>query len=92
MATHSHIAKAVKVREAVIDEVVKAITGLIDDGEKVTLKGIGTISRKDKAQRNGINPATQEKIIIPAKSVLYFKAAKDTARVLKPVKAAKAKK
>lgn len=89
MATHSHIAKAVKCKEALVDDVVNAIAEMIDGGEKVTLKGIGFLVRKDKEARNGRNPSTGEDLIIPAKSVITFKAAKETAIIIKPAKKAK---
>jgi len=89
MATHSHIAKAVKCKEELVDAIVEAIIERLDDGEKVTLKGVGFLVRKDKAARNGRNPATGEDIVIPAKSVITFKAAKETVVILKPAKKAK---
>lgn len=91
MATHSHIAKKVRCKEELVDAVVEAISEFIENGEKVTLKGIGFIVRKEKEARNGRNPATGESLVIPAKSVVTFKAQKDTVKVLTPVKKAKKK-
>ena len=43
-------------------------------GDKVTIPGIVTIAVEERAARTGINPQTKEKIQIPAKKVVKFKA------------------
>ena len=52
-------------------EVVKAA---LKDGDKVQLVGFGTFSVSERAAREGINPATGEKIKIKAAKVPKFKA------------------
>lgn len=60
-----------------------ATTGAIKDalvtGDKVQLVGFGTFAVKEQPAREGINPATKEKIAIPAKKVAKFKAGADLA-------------
>ena len=57
-----------------LDATIEGITkGLKKEG-KVALVGFGTFTAKKRAAREGINPATKEKIKIPAKSVPSFKA------------------
>ena len=54
-------------------------TGVIDtlaNGGKVELKGFGTFSVKERAERTGRNPATGEAIQIHAKKAPIFKAGK----------------
>lgn len=54
-------------------------TGVVDtlaNGGKVELKGFGTFSVKERAERTGRNPATGEAIQIPAKKAPIFKAGK----------------
>ena len=46
--------------------VLDAITETLAAGEKVSLVGFGTFEVKERAAREGINPRTKEKIIIPA--------------------------
>ena len=57
-----------------------AVFGTIEDelsaGGKVQLVGFGTFSVKDRAERTGRNPQTQEPITIPATKVPAFKAGK----------------
>ncbi len=57
-----------------VEATVNAITGALKNGEKVQLVGFGTFSVVEKAAHEGINPATGEKIQIPAKKVAKFKA------------------
>ena len=65
--TKSDAAKAVK---AFTDVVVKAMK----DGDKVQLVGFGTFEATKRPARQGINPATKEKITIAAANVPKFKA------------------
>ncbi len=63
-----------------VDEVVTAlleeIKNQVAKGEKVTLTGFGTYSKKDRKGRTGRNPRTGEEIQIPASSVPAFSAGK----------------
>ena len=45
-------------------------------GEKIQLVGFGTFEVRERAAKEGINPATKEKMNIPAKKVPAFKAGK----------------
>lgn len=62
---------AKKALDAVLESIDKALTG--DD--KVQLVGFGTFAMVEKSERTGINPRTKEKIVIPARKVVKFKAA-----------------
>lgn len=48
----------------------------LDSGRKVTLRGFGTFSTRQRSQRNGRNPATGASIAIPAKKYPFFSAGK----------------
>ena len=56
--------------------VLDAITETLAAGEKVSLVGFGTFEVKERAAREGINPRTNEKIVIPASKLPSFKAGK----------------
>ena len=56
--------------------VLDAITETLAAGQKVSLVGFGTFEVKERAAREGINPRTKEKIIIPASKLPSFKAGK----------------
>lgn len=57
-----------------LDAVLNAISGALKEGDKVALLGFGTFSINERPAREGINPATKEKIQIAAKKVVKFKA------------------
>ena len=65
--------------KAILKDAVALITRETDnDGDKITLKGFGSFSRKAMAARTARNPKTGEPISVPARSVLKFKASKGT--------------
>ena len=57
-----------------VDAVIESIKdGMIEDG-KVQIVGFGTFEVKERADREGRNPATNQPMLIPATKVLKFKA------------------
>jgi DNA-binding protein HU-beta len=56
-----------------LDATVAAITDALAAGDKISLVGFGTFSVSERPAREGINPATKEKIKIAAKKVAKFK-------------------
>lgn len=53
---------------AIITEMGEALFG----GDKVELRGLGSFSVTDKAERMGRNPKTGEDAVIPARKVVKF--------------------
>lgn len=66
-----------------LDAVTAAIAGALKGGDKVALLGFGTFSVSERPAREGINPSTKEKIHIPAKKVVKFKAGAELAAGVK---------
>ena len=62
--------------EKAVNATVEAISNSLKDGDKVQLVGFGTFEVRDRAARDGINPATGKTIKIPATKVPAFKAGK----------------
>ena len=62
--------------DAALTAVVDAIKDALKAGEKVSLVGFGTFSVKERAEREGKNPATGETITIAACKVPAFAAGK----------------
>ena len=62
-----------------LDAVLDAISGALKEGDKVAILGFGTFSINESPARDGINPATKEKITIAAKKVVKFKAGAELA-------------
>ena len=57
-----------------LDATLVAIKEALAANDKVALVGFGTFSVNERPAREGINPATKEKIQIEAKKVAKFKA------------------
>ena len=68
-----------------IETVFAVIEEALSQGEKVQLVGFGTFSVKERAERTGRNPQTQEPITIPACKVPAFKAGKGLKDVVKGI-------
>ena len=65
-----------------LEAATEAIKEALVAGDKVALIGFGTFSVNERPAREGINPATKEKIQIPAKKVAKFKASAELAGAL----------
>lgn len=77
------IAEGAGLTKADAKKALEATTAAIKDalvaGDKVALIGFGTFSVNERPAREGINPATKEKIQIAAKKVAKFKAGAELA-------------
>ena len=66
-----------------VDGFVSAVSEALVAGDKITLVGFGTFSVGERAEREGRNPRTGEKIKIPASKVVKFKAGKTLSEKVK---------
>jgi DNA-binding protein HU-beta len=66
-----------------VDGFVSAVSGALASGDKITLVGFGTFSVGTRAQREGRNPRTGEKIKIPASKAVKFKAGRTLSEKVK---------
>ncbi len=69
--------------EAVIEAMTDQVTMELSKGNKVTLTGFGTFKVSNRAAREGINPQTKAKIMIPAMTVPKFTAGKTLKEAVK---------
>ena len=76
----AEISKSAKVSKkdaaAVLAATLETIEKTVKKGDKVTLVGFGTFSRRERAARKGRNPQTGKEIKIAAKKVPAFSAGK----------------
>ncbi|MBA2749242.1 MAG: HU family DNA-binding protein [Tatlockia sp.] len=61
-----------KQADAVLSAALEAIVDAVSTGDKVTLVGFGSFERRDRKEREGRNPKTNEKMSIPATRVPAF--------------------
>ncbi|MCC5649909.1 HU family DNA-binding protein [Nostoc sp. XA013] len=74
VAAKTNITK--KQADEVISAFLSVVTEAVANGEKVTLIGFGSFERRERSQREGRNPKTNETITIPATKVPAFSAGK----------------
>ena len=67
-----------------VDAVVDSITEELSRGGEVAISGFGKFSVSDRAARQGVNPATGEKIQIAASKAAKFSAASGLKNTLNP--------
>jgi DNA-binding protein HU-beta len=59
-----------------IDAFIEIVSDTLSENKEINLTGFGKFYVSNRAQREGINPQTKEKIQIPATKVPLFKAGK----------------
>lgn len=69
--------------ELMLEAFEDVVTGELRKGNKVTLTGFGTFKVSNRAAREGINPQTKAKIMIPAMTVPKFTAGKGLKEAVK---------
>ncbi|MBA3751278.1 HU family DNA-binding protein [Candidatus Dependentiae bacterium] len=60
----------------ILESFIKTVSQSLKGGKSVVLTGFGTFSVMKRKSRVGINPATKNKMQIPAKKVAKFKPGK----------------
>ncbi len=62
--------------DAAVSAVFNEITEALKSGDKVAIAGFGNFAVKERAEREGFNPSTKEKIKIAASKAATFKSGK----------------
>ena len=65
-----------KQADAVLSAAIETIMEAVSEGEKVTLVGFGSFESRHRKEREGRNPKTGEKMVIPETEVPAFSAGK----------------
>jgi len=66
-----------KAVNAILDSFAEVVsTKVMEDGEKVSLTGLGIFKQLSKDARMARNPKTGERVFVPAKKILSFKMTK----------------
>lgn len=65
-----------KEAEIAVNTVFETISGSLEQGNRVELRGFGSFGLKERRSREGRNPKTGERVMVEAKRVLFFKAGK----------------
>ena len=85
-----HFAEKLELSRRIAGEILEEISTLaINETKKqgqFAIPGIGKLVKAQRKARVGINPKTQEKIKIPAKTVVKFRVAKAAKEAISPSK------
>ena len=65
-----------KQADAVLSAAIETIMDAVSEGDKVTLVGFGSFERRHRKEREGRNPKTGDKMLIPETQVPAFSAGK----------------
>ena len=66
-----------KTAEKAVNAVIACVGDALAAGDKIQIAGFGTFEVNERPERQGVNPATGAKIVIPARKVVKFKAGAD---------------
>jgi DNA-binding protein HU-beta len=67
----------------VLDALTRIVERALKQGQKVSITGFGSFLISERPARQGINPATKEKINIPKVTVPKFKAGKNLREIVR---------
>lgn len=56
-----------------VSSVIGVMTQELQEGKTIAIQGFGTFEVKKKLERISVNPATQQRMLIPPKLVLSYK-------------------
>lgn len=62
--------------DVILKSYIDVVTEALQNGEKVAIPGFCTYEVKERAERTAINPATKEKVVVPACKVPVCKLGK----------------
>ena len=68
--------------EIMVNTVFECIVDSLREGEKIELRGFGSFRIRQRGSRMGRNPKTGAKVLVPSKSIPYFKPGKDLKELL----------
>lgn len=62
-----------KETSSMMSALVDEMTAVLEDENMISIQGIGTFEVKKKQERVVVNPATQQRMLVPPKLVINFK-------------------
>lgn len=65
-----------KEAEAALNALIDGTIEALEAGKSVKVSGFGSFNVRERKERRGVNPKTQEPIVIPASRAVVFKSSK----------------
>jgi integration host factor subunit beta len=66
-----------KVAEVVVNTIFQSMKDALVEGDRIEIRGFGSIKVKNYTSYTGRNPKTGESIMVPAKKLPFFKVGKE---------------
>src|SRR5260370_27919795 len=66
-----------KESETIVEPIFDSISGALQKGEKIEIRGVGSFRTRERRGRVGRNPKTGEKVEVPPKKIPFFKPSKE---------------
>ena len=63
--------------EIIVDTIFDSMADALAQGDRIDIRGFGSIKVKDRGEREGRNPKTGESVRIPAKKSPFFRIGKE---------------
>jgi len=63
--------------EIIVNVIFGSIINALASNDKVEVRGLGSFNLRHRKERNARNPKTGEPVMVPAKSVPFFKTGKE---------------
>lgn len=63
-----------RMSQSILSYILTSIEDEVASGKKVKLSGFGVFDRSQRKKRNGINPNTMEKLVVPGMASVKFSA------------------
>src|SRR3954467_5715472 len=74
-----------KQAETILNIVFDSIVDSLRAGQKIELRGFGSVRLRSRKSRTGRNPKTGEKVEVPSKKIPYFKPGKELKELINKV-------
>ena len=62
---------------AMVDTVVDEIINSVANDDRIEIRGFGTFQSRNRATKNGYNPTTGERVLMPAGKTILFKPSRE---------------
>ena len=66
-----------KESDVIVETILDSVVHSLRQGEKVEIRGFGSFRTRERQGRVGRNPKSGERVIVPPKTIPYFKPSKE---------------
>ncbi len=71
-----------KESEVIVETIFSSVVKSLREGEKVEIRGFGSFRTRERRGRIGRNPKSGERVVVPPKTIPFFKPSKELRDVI----------